>query len=81
MLARFVLPLSLSPVRHALACARSEGGFFKAIMMFPQDYPNMPPTLKITSDFWHPNVYPDGRVCISCAAPLTALDRPDRPAL
>merc|ERR1712008_282424 len=42
-----------------------EGGFFKASMKFPQDYPNMPPTLKITSDFWHPNVYPDGRVCIS----------------
>ena len=21
-------------------------------MKFPQDYPNMPPTLKITSDFW-----------------------------
>ena len=45
--------------------ARSEGGFFKASMKFPADYPNMPPTLKITSDFWHPNVYPDGRVCIS----------------
>ena len=42
-----------------------EGGFFKASMKFPQDYPNMPPTLKITSDFWHPNVYPDGKVCIS----------------
>ncbi len=51
------------------SCACSEGGFFKAAMKFPSDYPNMPPTLKITSDFWHPNVYPDGRVCISCAAP------------
>ena len=51
--------------RSALTRARSEGGFFKAIMKFPQDYPNMPPTLKITSDFWHPNVYPDGKVCIS----------------
>ena len=34
-------------------------------MVFPKDYPNHPPTLRITSDFWHPNVYPDGRVCIS----------------
>ena len=59
------LSLSLTPARSALTRARSEGGFFKAIMKFPQDYPNMPPTLKITSDFWHPNVYPDGKVCIS----------------
>ena len=59
------LSLSLTRARSALTRARSEGGFFKAIMKFPQDYPNMPPTLKITSDFWHPNVYPDGKVCIS----------------
>ncbi len=25
----------------------------------------MPPTLRFASPFWHPNVYPDGRVCIS----------------
>lgn len=42
-----------------------EGGFFNAIMNFPTEYPNKPPTLRITSDFWHPNVYEDGRVCIS----------------
>ena len=42
-----------------------EGGMFNALMTFPKDYPNMPPTLKFTSDFWHPNVYPDGKVCIS----------------
>merc|ERR1719324_1549784 len=34
-------------------------------MIFPKDYPNHPPTLRITSDFWHPNVYADGKVCIS----------------
>ena len=68
-LSRARLPsLSLSPCAMC-SCACSEGGFFKAAMKFPSDYPNMPPTLKITSDFWHPNVYPDGRVCISCAAP------------
>ena len=43
----------------------SEGGFFNAIMSFPQDYPNNPPTVRFTTDMWHPNVYPDGRVCIS----------------
>ena len=29
------------------------------------DYPNNPPDLRFKSQFWHPNVYPDGRVCIS----------------
>lgn len=42
-----------------------EGGFFNAVMKFPKDYPQMPPTLQFTSEFWHPNVYPDGKVCIS----------------
>uniref|UniRef100_A0A7S1SZ89 E2 ubiquitin-conjugating enzyme n=1 Tax=Tetraselmis chuii TaxID=63592 RepID=A0A7S1SZ89_9CHLO len=42
-----------------------EGGFFNAILSFPPDYPQSPPTCRFTSDMWHPNVYPDGRVCIS----------------
>ncbi|KAL0735170.1 hypothetical protein Bca4012_011380 [Brassica carinata] len=46
-----------------------EGGFFNAIMTFPQNYPNSPPTVRFTSDMWHPNVYSDGRVCISILHP------------
>jgi len=42
-----------------------EGGIFKAIMTFPEDYPNSPPKMKFLSDMWHPNVYTDGGVCIS----------------
>jgi ubiquitin-conjugating enzyme E2 G1 len=42
-----------------------EGGYFNAIMSFPPNYPNSPPSVRFTSDMWHPNVYPDGRVCIS----------------
>ncbi|RZC85597.1 hypothetical protein C5167_041780 [Papaver somniferum] len=43
-----------------------DGGFFDAIMTFPANYPNSPPTVKFVSDMWHPNVYyPDGKVCIS----------------
>jgi len=41
-----------------------EGGFFRGEMQFPQTYPCDPPTLKIF-DFWHPNVFADGSVCIS----------------
>ncbi|CAO3630913.1 unnamed protein product [Cunninghamella blakesleeana] len=46
-----------------------EGGFFKAIMTFPTSYPIMPPTLKFSSEMYHPNVYPDGTVCISILHP------------
>ncbi|CAM6085300.1 unnamed protein product [Calypogeia fissa] len=34
-------------------------------MSFPSNYPNSPPSVRFTSEMWHPNVYPDGRVCIS----------------
>ena len=33
----------------------SEGGFFKAHLTFPKDYPQKPPNLKFISDMWHPN--------------------------
>jgi len=46
-----------------------EGGFFNATMTFPQDYPNSPPTVQFTSDVYHPNVYKDGKVCISILHP------------
>jgi ubiquitin-protein ligase len=42
-----------------------EGGIFRAGLKFPEDYPNSPPKMKFLSDFWHPNIYPDGTVCIS----------------
>jgi ubiquitin-conjugating enzyme E2 G1 len=46
-----------------------DGGYFNAIMSFPSNYPYSPPTVKFTSDIWHPNVYIDGRVCISILHP------------
>ncbi|KAF9432305.1 Ubiquitin-conjugating enzyme E2 15 [Entomortierella beljakovae] len=46
-----------------------EGGFFRAILTFPLDYPLMPPKLKFTTDLYHPNVYPNGEVCISILHP------------
>lgn len=46
-----------------------EGGFFKARLVFPPDFPNMPPTMTFTSSMWHPNVYEDGKVCISILHP------------
>ncbi|KAM1406574.1 hypothetical protein ACFXTH_001235 [Malus domestica] len=46
-----------------------EGGFFNAIMSFPEDYPCNPPVVRFTSEMWHPNVYADGKVCISILHP------------
>lgn len=46
-----------------------EGGFFKARLVFPSDFPNMPPTMTFISEMWHPNVYKDGKVCISILHP------------
>ncbi|KAJ2033393.1 hypothetical protein GGI01_002154 [Coemansia sp. RSA 376] len=42
-----------------------DGGVFQAVMSFPTGYPYAPPTLTFKTEMWHPNVYKDGRVCIS----------------
>ncbi|KAL3855354.1 hypothetical protein ACJMK2_014569 [Sinanodonta woodiana] len=42
-----------------------EGGVFPARLTFPPDYPLSPPKMKFTCELFHPNIYPDGRVCIS----------------
>mmetsp|Transcript_5404 Transcript_5404/g.11745 ORF Transcript_5404/g.11745 Transcript_5404/m.11745 type:complete len:168 (+) Transcript_5404:181-684(+) len=42
-----------------------EGGFFKARLVFPKDFPNKPPKMTFQSEMWHPNIYENGEVCIS----------------
>ncbi|XP_014015886.1 ubiquitin-conjugating enzyme E2 G1 isoform X1 [Salmo salar] len=42
-----------------------EGGFFKAYLTFPYDYPLRPPKMKFITEIWHPNVAKNGDVCIS----------------
>merc|ERR1711966_145683 len=42
-----------------------EGGFFKARLVFPKDFPNKPPKMTFESEMWHPNIYENGEVCIS----------------
>mmetsp|Transcript_6815 Transcript_6815/g.9942 ORF Transcript_6815/g.9942 Transcript_6815/m.9942 type:complete len:168 (-) Transcript_6815:774-1277(-) len=46
-----------------------EGGFFRAELSFPSNYPSQPPKMKFKSDIWHPNIYKDGKVCISILHP------------
>lgn len=42
-----------------------ENGIFEAKMIFPKDYPNSPPKIVFVTKLFHPNIYPDGTVCIS----------------
>ncbi|RXW15389.1 hypothetical protein EST38_g10466 [Candolleomyces aberdarensis] len=42
-----------------------EGGFFKARLSFPPEFPLLPPKMKFITPMWHPNIYDDGTVCIS----------------
>ncbi|XP_041348118.1 ubiquitin-conjugating enzyme E2 G1-like isoform X1 [Gigantopelta aegis] len=42
-----------------------EGGYFKAHLIFPKEYPNRPPKMKFISEIWHPNIDKEGNVCIS----------------
>lgn len=46
-----------------------EGGYFKAHMKFPDDYPYSPPAVRFVTKMWHPNVYENGEVCISILHP------------
>ncbi|KAL1302536.1 hypothetical protein AAFC00_002919 [Neodothiora populina] len=41
------------------------GGYLKAEMRFPKDYPFRPPEFRFLRPLWHPNIYLDGRLCIS----------------
>lgn len=42
-----------------------EGAFLKARLVFPVEYPLLPPKMRFVSKMWHPNIYLDGTVCIS----------------
>ncbi|KAF4586229.1 hypothetical protein EYR38_010503 [Pleurotus pulmonarius] len=43
----------------------SEGGFFKARLSFPPEFPLLPPKMRFITPMWHPNIYSDGTVCVS----------------
>lgn len=42
-----------------------EGGIFKCQLIFPKEYPNKPPQFIFIDKLYHPNIYNDGKVCMS----------------
>lgn len=42
-----------------------EGGILKTRLSFPPEYPLQPPKMRFITPMWHPNIYPNGDVCIS----------------
>ncbi|KAE8782496.1 SUMO-conjugating enzyme SCE1 [Hordeum vulgare] len=42
-----------------------EGGNYPLTLHFSEDYPSKPPKCKFPTNFFHPNVYPSGTVCLS----------------
>lgn len=53
------LYLNISPEQTAW-----EGGCFELLLVFSNDYPARPPEVKFMTEIFHPNVYPDGRICL-----------------
>jgi len=47
-------PESFRYIYLSLCCDR-EGGFFKAELKFPEDFPNSPPDMRFLTPMWHPN--------------------------
>lgn len=42
-----------------------EKGLFRALIRFPDTYPMDPPSVQFQSEIFHPNIYRDGKVCMS----------------
>mmetsp|Transcript_1187 Transcript_1187/g.1820 ORF Transcript_1187/g.1820 Transcript_1187/m.1820 type:complete len:136 (+) Transcript_1187:2347-2754(+) len=42
-----------------------EGGDYKIVLKFTEDYPMQPPQVSFDPPIFHPNVYNSGKVCLS----------------
>mmetsp|Transcript_15053 Transcript_15053/g.19524 ORF Transcript_15053/g.19524 Transcript_15053/m.19524 type:complete len:157 (+) Transcript_15053:65-535(+) len=42
-----------------------EGGVYNVVLEFSADYPTKAPNVKFAKPLFHPNVYPNGKICLS----------------
>ncbi|KAJ2598382.1 hypothetical protein GGF39_002671 [Coemansia sp. RSA 1721] len=54
-----------------------EGGFYKCVLIFNEDYPASPPKCQFTPPIFHPNVFPSGTVCLS----ILSADKDWKPSI
>ncbi|TNJ29500.1 Ubiquitin-conjugating enzyme E2 (E3-independent) [Giardia muris] len=45
-----------------------DGAIIKIHLRFTIEYPNKPPTLRVLTRLFHPNIYNDGRICLDLLA-------------
>lgn len=67
-----VIAAAKVPTRHGsqllsvvVVAAMYEQGIYQCLFRFPKDYPFSPPSVQFQSQILHPNIYKDGKVCIT----------------
>jgi len=55
----------IPPPTHTLQQTSWEGGTYRLMINFTDDYPAKPPNCKFDPPLFHPNIFPSGKVCLS----------------
>jgi ubiquitin-protein ligase len=56
-----------------------EGACLQMQIVFPREYPQKPPTVRFISKMFHPNVFPDGTLCLAKGSSVCCADGIARP--